>query len=295
MRSNATVPQRVSSASSSGAIVQTRLHLPGFSIYNTEKEKERRGFNFRGKEKKRRVEPQHVVISVGIMVENEKPRRSETLPVSVETTAAAESIVEAAISKHVAFNKRFDKRHSYRLLYKDGSRVLSIPGTSPLEPFTLLGYKEASGFGWSKITFYLGIRDLVNDLQRAIESDSGSENDDDTVVGSSYLPASQHLDKPATSSCTEVRNTSEESDVLLMVNCPTCHERYPVTEIEEHADLCADDASVEFPNPFAHNNSSSSVDAKGNIDGPNVAMLSMKLMFEFRIKYIMEFIFFMFR
>ena len=152
-------------------------------------------------------------------------------------------------------------------------------------------YKEASGFSWSIITFYLGIRDLVNDLQRAIESDSGSENDDDSVVGSSYLPASQHLDKPTTSSCTEGRNTDEESDVLLMVNCPTCHERYPVTEIEEHADLCADDASVEFPDPFAHNNSSGSVDVKGNIDGPNVAILSMKLMLEFRIKYILEFFF----
>ena len=99
MPSNATVPQRVSSASSSGAVVQTRLQLPGLSIYKTEKEKERRGFNMRGKEKKRRVEPRHVVISVGIIGENEKPRRSETLPVSVET----ESIVEAAISKHVAF------------------------------------------------------------------------------------------------------------------------------------------------------------------------------------------------
>ena len=84
-----------------------------------------------------------MVISVGIMGENDKPRRSETLPVSVETTAAAESIVEAAISKHVAFNKRFDKRHSYRLLYKDGSCVRSIPGTSPPEPFTLLRDKEA--------------------------------------------------------------------------------------------------------------------------------------------------------
>ena len=96
---------------------------------------------------------------------------------------------------------------------------------------------------------------MVKDLQRAIESDSGSENDYDSVVGSSYLPASQHLDdcEPTTSSskknssCTEVKNTNEESDVLLMVNCPTCHERYPVTEGEEYADLCADDASVEFP------------------------------------------------
>ena len=108
------------------------------------------------------------------MGENEKPRRSEIFPVSFETTAAAESIVEATISKGVAFNKRFDKRHNYRLLYKDGSHVLSIPGTSTPEPFTLLRYNEASGFGWSKIIFYLGIRDLVKDLQRAIESDSAS-------------------------------------------------------------------------------------------------------------------------
>ena len=188
-------------------------------------------------------------------------------------------------------------------MYKDGSRVLSIPDTSPPDPFTSLRYKEASGFGWSKITFYLGIRDVVKDLQRAIKSDSDSENDYDHVDGSSYVPASQHLDdcEPTTSSsnknssCTESKNPNEESDVLLMVNCPTCHERYSVTEIEEHADICADDAAVEFPDPFTHNNSTSSVDAKGNINGHNVATLSKKLMFQFEIKYLFEFIFFMFR
>ena len=50
-----------------------------------------------------------MVISVGIMGEHDQPRRSETLSVSVKMTATAELIVEAAISKHVAFNKRFDK------------------------------------------------------------------------------------------------------------------------------------------------------------------------------------------
>ena len=53
-------------ASSSPCNFQTSFKLPGFKAYKASKEKERRGFDIRGKEKKRHIEAQSVVILVGI-------------------------------------------------------------------------------------------------------------------------------------------------------------------------------------------------------------------------------------
>ena len=126
----------VPSASSSSRNFQTTFKLPGFQAYKASKEKERRGFDIRGKEqKKRHIEAQSVVILVGIMGANKKPKRCETLPVSVQTTATPEAMVEAAVTKHVAFNKRFNGDLTYRLVYRDGTKVRHIPGTNPPERY----------------------------------------------------------------------------------------------------------------------------------------------------------------
>ena len=109
--------------------LETTFKLPGFHAYKSSKEKERRGFNIRGKEKKRHIEAQSVVILVGVMGANKKPKRCETLPVQVQTTATPEAIIEAAVTKHIAFNKRFNGDHTYRLVYRDG--------TNPPEAFVL--------------------------------------------------------------------------------------------------------------------------------------------------------------
>ena len=54
---------------------------------------------------------------------NKKPKRRETLAVQVQTTATPEAIVEAAVTKHVALNKRFNGDHSYRLVYRDRTNI----------------------------------------------------------------------------------------------------------------------------------------------------------------------------
>lgn len=36
---------------------------------------------------------------------------------------------------------------------------------------------------------------------------------------------------------------------MMVVNCPTCGKKYPIHEIEEHADVCAD-SSVKHPDPL---------------------------------------------
>ena len=249
------------------ATVQTKLKLPGFESYKASKEHERRGFNVRGKDKKkRRVETQMVVIHVGVMGDDGKPKRCETLPVSVSTSATPKDIVEAAVAKHAAFNKRFNGNSTYRLVFRDGDKVSFIPGTIPAEPFTLLRYKDASGFGYSKITFYLSVRDVIADLKNVIESDSSSDTDDTftsvasiPAFGQSQVREAQNDGKRENRKPEKVSQvfmsvdcvTQESSQVSLMINCPTCGLRFAVSEIEEHADLCADSVVV-LPDPVPH-------------------------------------------
>ena len=108
-------------------------------------------------------------------------------------------------------------------------------------------YKEASGFGYSKITFFLEVQNVIADLREVIESDSHSDDDDDdnsfTATASQPTSGENEL--------VEISQKSEKDpcEVTMMVNCPTCGRKYPVSEIEEHADLCAD-YSVEQPDPL---------------------------------------------
>lgn len=71
------------------------------------------------------------------MTSKETVKRGENLPLKILPSATDKDILVASIAKHRAFNKRFDGKSEYRLVYKDGSEVKSIPGTSPPEPFTL--------------------------------------------------------------------------------------------------------------------------------------------------------------
>ena len=238
------------SSSSSARTFETTFKLPGFHAYKSSKEKERRGFNIRGKEKKKRhIEAQSVVILVGVMGANKKPKRCETLPVQVQTTATPEAIIEAAVTKHIAFNKRFNGDHTYRLVYRDGTKVRYIPGTNPPEAFVLMRYKEASGFGYSKIAFFLEVRNVIAELREVIEPDSNSDDDDgdDNFAATASRPTFVENESVQTSQ--KCKEDQCEVNTMIVVNCPTCDKKYPIHEIEEHADVCAD-SSVEHPDPL---------------------------------------------
>jgi hypothetical protein len=56
-----------------------------------------------------------------------------------------------------------------------------------------------------------------------------------------------------------------------MVNCPTCGGKYPVSEIEEHADLCAD-YSVEQPDPLPVDKAATPT-LKDQGKGPTISLL----------------------
>ena len=91
-------------------------------------------------------------------------------------------ILQKAIEKHATFNKRFNSKMDYLLVFKDGTKVKTIPGTEPPEPFTLGRYKEVSGYGYSQIWFCLVplVQKCLSDLKAVIaESDSGGVGEDD--------------------------------------------------------------------------------------------------------------------
>ncbi|XP_028408712.1 G2/M phase-specific E3 ubiquitin-protein ligase-like [Dendronephthya gigantea] len=132
--------------------------LPSFAAFKTSKEKERQSF-FSKKSgrlnKKRKVQVKEVCIQVGVMDDCLKIKRGETLPLKVNSMAMYDEILAAAIKKHRDFNKRFDSESNYQLVFKDGGDATTIPGTDPVESFTLQRYKELSGFGFSRIVLYL--------------------------------------------------------------------------------------------------------------------------------------------
>ena len=59
-----------------------------------------------------------------------------------------------------------------------------------------------------------------------------------------------HLNEFGESSVVASENSDKESvlGVGLLVNCPTCSVQFPISQIEEHADMCAD-FRMDFPDP----------------------------------------------
>ena len=117
------------------------------------------------------------------------------------------------------------------------------------EAFVLLRYKEASGFGYSKIAFFLEVQNVIAELREVIESDSNSDDDD----GNDSFAATANQPSFVENESVQMSQKSEEDqcevNTMMVVNCPTCGKKYPIHEIEEHADVCADN-SVEHPDPL---------------------------------------------
>ncbi len=142
---------------SSTSSCRSRFSLPSFSLpsfgaFKAMKETERQSSFSRksmSKNKKRKIQEKEVTIQVGVMDDNFKVKRGETIPLKVASSATAHVILAAAIKKQSDFNKHFDNGIIYVLVFKDGTDIEVIPGTDPPEQFTLLRYKEVSGFGYS--------------------------------------------------------------------------------------------------------------------------------------------------
>ena len=157
--------------------------LKSFSAFKSGKENERSPFFVRKKGAKRaKANESEVKITIGIMDDIDKIKRGESIPLKVSPSSSPEEILKLSVEKYATFNKRFNRKFKYALVFKVGREVATIPGTDPEEPFTLDRYKEVSGFGYSQITLYLVplVNKKVSDLQSVIQ-DSDSEAEEEAV------------------------------------------------------------------------------------------------------------------
>lgn len=71
---------------------QTKLSFPNFEKYKSLKEQDRRGFDNRSNtRKKKRIAIESVLIRVEVMNQDMTPRRGETLPVKVPSSATPDA------------------------------------------------------------------------------------------------------------------------------------------------------------------------------------------------------------
>ena len=183
-RCSSTSQTRGGTGSSSSLLPSSKL--PKFAVFKSAKEKERSSFFVRkGTSKRSKVavpSKKEVKITIAVMEDAKKIKRGDSLPLKVPESSTPHEIPQKAIEKHVTFNKRFNAKIDYLLVFKDGTKVKTIPGTEPPEPFTLRIYKEVSGYGYSQIRFCLVplIQKCLSDLKAVIaESDSESVGEDD--------------------------------------------------------------------------------------------------------------------
>ena len=186
--------------------------------------------------------------------------RGRNLPVTVPFSASRDDILTKAVTKHANHDKnliRDDLR--YTLVYPDGSEVKTLPGSS--DCFILHKYKDEIGKSYSRVTLYIATKSDVSDAlfseleENCTANELSSDDESSTSVKELLVPT--FLPKPQTSEpgIREVDSKEEESFVSKEdesvanpaentrqreVECPTCSRLFPLNEIAEHADLCAD-------------------------------------------------------
>ena len=135
-RTSSTIASRDTNKSS------TSLSLKSFNAFKTAKEKERSSFFVRKKGSKRaKLDTNEVKITIAVMEDITKIKRGDSLPLKVPASSSAKEILDATVMKHATFNRRFNCKLEYILVFKDGTEVISVPGTDPPEPFTLSRYR----------------------------------------------------------------------------------------------------------------------------------------------------------
>lgn len=134
--------------------------------YQQRKSKEQiSGHAFRPK-KKRKVgdnKDEMVTINIGMMkmVDDDlKPVWGKRLPVVVSKTSNYRSILEKAVEKYKAFNRKFDASKEHVLVYEDGSHAQLMPGKKDF--FQLDNYKVEVGKDFKRIALYLCTLEELN-------------------------------------------------------------------------------------------------------------------------------------
>ena len=181
---------------------------------------------------------EEVKIQIGVMEEANgrlKKMKGRTLPLMVPTNITAGELLKAATAKHGRHFKQFNPQESYFLLYPDQTVVSTLPGSS--EPFVLNQYKEELGKPFSKL--YLNWLCSTSD----VENLTGDSDSDSSEPGPSFLMV-EGVEERGVSQKPNYGTSNSEVEAKACHpaggTCPTCYRVFPLEEIEQHADLCAD-------------------------------------------------------
>ena len=128
------------------------------------------GHTFRQSKKRKVSDKQETVtINIGLMKivsDDLKPVWGRRLPIVVAKNSNYRSILEKAVEKYKAFDRKFDAEQEHVLVYEDGSHAQLMPGGKSF--FQLDNYKTEVGKDFKRITLYLCTEDDLNISQSLI-------------------------------------------------------------------------------------------------------------------------------
>ena len=140
------------------------------------------GFEATKKKKKANNKNPDVTINIGqkkFVDDDFKTIWGKKLPVSVPRNASYALILERAVEKWTAFDRKFNSEDSYALVYDDGSHAQFLPGSANF--FDLEKYKTELGKDFKRITMYLCTSsDLAMSENRSKGDDLDSNFEADT-------------------------------------------------------------------------------------------------------------------
>ena len=201
-----------------------------------------------------------VKIQVGIKEFHEfestlKILKGRSLPIAVNPIINATELLQEALTKHSKHFRSFNgNTNEYVLLYPDNTVVNLLPGSSQF--FSLKDYKEDLGKPYSKMSLHLCKLECLRKSEAELKSDddltesedinitSPGHSDSECAISSinnigcytqSLLPYLCNADASADT----IHNQSPEHKEVK-ARCPTCYLDFPRSEIEAHADDCAE-------------------------------------------------------
>ncbi|XP_067027006.1 uncharacterized protein [Acropora muricata] len=174
-----------------------------------------------------------------------KKMKGRTIPVLIDTRADASTLLHTAVEKHGRHFKQFSKHFDYVLLYPDMSVVQNLPASNT--PFTVEKYKRDLLKPYSKMYFWLCAKDDFESANNVTSSDSEDDMLTKHAFEASYNSSNVACDVPVLtppevairSTCPDLLNKASTSSTSYH-QCPTCLELFPQSEIEVHADACAE-------------------------------------------------------
>ena len=149
------------------------------------KKRQERSTHFRTstktKVKTKDAEP-FALINIGLMkyisADTTTPVRGKSLPLKVNKDAPYAEVFSLAVTKREAYDKSFNDKLSWNLVYPDGQLCVTLPGQAEQE-FTVRKYKEDLGKPYNRITLYLCPEESdLDHLESWEDNSSGNDRSD---------------------------------------------------------------------------------------------------------------------